>query len=263
MFSFLASGLLAAVLLQAPLHQQAPAEATAPAEAQPGFTLIQNRGSDEEAPRWDSGVCVGVSGLSQQSAQFVADRVSQRALAVGLRAGAPGCEANVIILVSDDPDGVARGVSRRREFAGAGSSRTNSRQALDRFLESDRAVRWWYIWQEVGEDGRVANSDDRNRNIPELRVPDRGRVASRHNTRTAFTHAIIIADASQVTGVQMAALADHIAMAALAQVETAVNSGGQPTIMSLFEDVGAGRTPPAEMTSWDRARLQALYTPAR
>lgn len=262
MLSSMSAGLLAAIMLgQAP---QEPAPPPAPAAAsESGLTLVQDRRDDRQPVRWDRGVCIGVSGLSAQSAQFVVDRVSQRAAAVGLNAGAPGCDPNVIILVTDDPDGVARGVSRRREFVGAGSSRSQSRQELAAFLETNRPVRWWYIWQEVGEGGQVVSSDDRNRNIPELRVPDRGRVASRHNTRQAFTHAIIIADSAQVTGVQMNALADYIAMAALAQVSPTASSDGQPTIMTLFSDVAAGRTPPAELTSWDQARLQSLYGAAR
>ena len=263
MLSMLSAGLLAAVLVgQSPAEPPAPPPAAAQ-QNDAGLTLIQDRRSDREPVRWDRGVCVGVSGLSAQSAQFVVDRVSQRAAAVGLRAGAPGCEPNVIILVTDDPDGVARGVSNRREFVSSGSSRSQSRQELAAFLETDRAVRWWYIWQAVGEGGQVVSSDDRNRNIPELRVPDRGRVASRHNTRQAFTHAIIIVDSAQVTGVQMNALADYIAMAALAQMSPTQSSDGQPTIMTLFNDVNAGRTPPTEMTSWDQARLQSLYETPR
>lgn len=260
MITFLSSLLFAAALAGQPAPP--PRAATPSADAE--LTLIQaQRGGDDRVLRWDRGVCVGVSGFGPQTAQFVADRISQRAREVGLSAGGSGCDANIIILVSDDPDGVARGVSRRRDFGGGGSSRTGSRQALDDFLNTDRPVRWWYIWQEVGEGGEPVTSDDRNRNIPELRVPDRGRVAGERNTRLAFTHVVIIADSAQVAGLNMTAFADYLAMAALAQVEARTDTGGQPSVMTLFSDQQAGRTPPTELTNWDQGRLQALYNAPR
>src|SRR5690242_13148148 len=58
-------------------------------------------------PRWDGKVCAGVVGLNAAQGQFVVDRISQRALEVGLTPGESGCKANLLIIFSDDAHGLA------------------------------------------------------------------------------------------------------------------------------------------------------------
>src|SRR3990167_10534910 len=57
----------------------------------------------EQIARWDDRICVGVSGVREEQAQFIADRVSQRAVEIGLRTGKPGCEPDITVLVTTEP----------------------------------------------------------------------------------------------------------------------------------------------------------------
>src|SRR5262249_2140311 len=52
--------------------------------------------------RWDRSICPGIAGVQPAYAQLMLDRIAQRAVDVGLRVGAPGCKANVLILVTPD-----------------------------------------------------------------------------------------------------------------------------------------------------------------
>src|SRR5690606_16816968 len=75
-----------------------------------GFVQVNNRRT--ERPRWHRGVCVGATGLTTQQAQFLVDRISQRAQEVGLTPGRPGCDANVVVVFTADPHGVASQITR-------------------------------------------------------------------------------------------------------------------------------------------------------
>jgi hypothetical protein len=57
--------------------------------------------------RWDSSICPGLAGLKTHYAQFIIDRIAQRAEAVGLDVGEPGCHPNVLIVISPVPDAIA------------------------------------------------------------------------------------------------------------------------------------------------------------
>jgi hypothetical protein len=68
--------------------------------------------------RWDDRICVGVANLRAEPAQYIVDRVSTVAEDLGVMPGEPGCQPNVIVIASDDPDGLARQLTeeRRRAF---------------------------------------------------------------------------------------------------------------------------------------------------
>ena len=57
--------------------------------------------------RWHSRLCVGVVNLRAETAQHLVDRVSTVASDVGLDIGEPGCVPNLVIVATDDADGMA------------------------------------------------------------------------------------------------------------------------------------------------------------
>ena len=65
-------------------------------------------GSADQLARWDRRICPGVAGLRGRYAQFVIDRMAQRAFDVGLDVGDTGCSANILIIVTLDPDAMAQ-----------------------------------------------------------------------------------------------------------------------------------------------------------
>ena len=140
---------------------------------------------------------------------------------------------------------------------------TMGQGALDEFLDTPRAVRWWHISETFGQNG-ISLAGDASQggmsNAPVARV-NGTRLTS--NTREDLTRVIIIVDANRVQGVQLAALADYVSMVALAQINPHASTTDYPTIMNLFSGTQANAGAPTAMTQWDQAFLDALYKSAR
>lgn len=214
----------------------------------------------DDAPRWRHQVCVGVTGLSAENAQFVVDRVSQRASEVGLTTRAPGCTPNVLVVFTTDANGQAASISREASDPASGTGRSGETLGLvafNDFLRNDRPVRWWQVTRPTTELGQVAARNDRLGEAPRVNVPERGRLGQ--TTFNSFSHVIVIADLRQLNGVSLAALADYIALVSLAPVDPAADSQRQDTVLNLFEDRSAGRAAARGLTPADVAYLQELY----
>lgn len=210
--------------------------------------------------RWRRAVCVGVANLNRELAQAIVDRVSSVASDVGLEIGEPGCEANILIVATDDGVAMATAMveARYRAFRDphiAGTSHSNRR--LELFRSSVRPVKWWHVTLPIVADtGALA-----------VRVPgasaDSGAVARtvssllRTPIRYDMLRAFIVVDLAQTDGLSADQLSDYIAMVALAQIDPDADTSGHDTILNLFL---ADADPPLGMTSWDRSYLHALYS---
>jgi len=224
----------------------------------------------DQLPRWDQKICAGVAGISGPQAQFLVDRISQRAFSVGLRPEGAGCRANVLIVFTPDPNGFAQAMfDHQRHFLGdvrAGLENTNTRgsSALENFLNTDQPVRWWHVSQTTTVDGERVPDMPPGCHVgdplcPLPTVSVRGTHVNA-STRQDFRNVLIVVDNRQVNGLTVVALADYIAMASLAQLNPTANLDGYDSILNLF----APSAPhPSAMTAWDVAYLQGLYHAVR
>jgi hypothetical protein len=222
--------------------------------------------SADQLGRWDEAVCVGVAGLPARQGQFIADRIAQRAFALGLEPGAPGCSPNISIVVGPNGNEVAQRMVNEEPSLFAiryeTGIRTLGQEALTAFVNSDRPVRWWHVTREVGADGERLSSENASMGASGFSaqtVRSNGTRLS-NTTRQDFARVVIIVDGGSAGQVQMAGLADYIAMVALAQVNPDANTSAYPTIMNLF---AGGATAPSQLTQWDLAYLDALYSTSR
>ncbi|MGD9814290.1 MAG: hypothetical protein AB7Q23_00885 [Hyphomonadaceae bacterium] len=213
----------------------------------------------EQLARWDNTICTSVAGLPVRQGQFVADRIAQRAAALGLSPGAPGCRANISIIVTNDGNAAARNMHQREpnlfSVRYENNISTMGPEAFDDFLSNDRAVRWWHVAQTMGADGLNLDGDTSIGGLQNAPVSRSTGTRLGAATREDFSRAIIIIDSRRVGDVQLSALADYVAMVTLAQVNPRADTSSYPTILNLFE--GGGRL--TEMTEWDLAFLQSLY----
>ena len=219
--------------------------------------------------RWDDRICIGVANLRAPAAQYIIDRVSTIADSLGVVPGEPGCRPNVIIIASDDADGLARTLveERRRAFRMGGSGMDRGRTALEAFVETDRPVRWWQLSMPTdSETGRRA-----------VRVPgectgacmdpqDSAPVintfaASRLTTQIVdyIFRTIVILDIDQVTRVSGQQLADYVAMVTLAQIDPEADTSGYASVLNVFDDPASADG----LTDWDQAYLRGLYDAER
>ena len=282
----------AAALLTAP--QSAPAPQVPPAVERPvrlEDVVVDARRLDETtedyvdlvaAParrrglaRWKDGMCVGVANLEPEAAQYIADRVSDVARGLGLRAHEPECHPSVLIIAtSGGPSFTEAFVARRpRLFRVGGAGMDRGAAQLRAFIHSERAVRWWHVSlpvdSETGETavrlpGWVSGSGAANANANESTAQEYApntAVASASRLTTQYVDVLkrvfIIVDVDQLNGASLQQLGDYVAMVAMAQVDPDADTDRFDTILNLFDDPA---TAPTGLTGWDRAYLDGLYS---
>lgn len=203
--------------------------------------------------RWDRRVCVGVANLQAPIARYLIDRISSVAMEVGLRAGEPGCRAEVLVVGASDGGEMARAMvrARPRAFRVGGSGMDRGRAALEDFQATGAPVRWWHVSLPVTEAG-----------APAVALPGRGPAVSRNEAsrirtliRNELRSVIIIVDVERSGGVSLEQLGDYLAMVALAQVDSEAEMARHQTVLNVFGDPDG--TP--GLTNWDRGYLNALY----
>ncbi|MGH6951957.1 MAG: hypothetical protein ACREH4_13915, partial [Vitreimonas sp.] len=217
--------------------------------------------------RWDREVCTSVVGLPARQGQFLADRIAQRAFALGLQPGAPGCQGNVAVFVTADSDAMARRLFEEDPNLFAYRSENNvatlGQGAFEQFLNSDRPVRWWHVANAVSADGTTLAGDASAGGIANAAVARSRGSRLANDTRQDLARVIIIVDASRVGGAQLSALADYVSMVALAQVDPWADTASYPTILNLFSANAPGGATVSAMSDWDLAYLDGLYSATR
>lgn len=217
--------------------------------------------------RWNREICISVTGMRVDMAQYMIDRVAQTAVDAGVDVQGPGCQPNVVIFATDNGQALATELvsgSRRafRPFVFGG--RTYNRQELARFQASQAPVRWWHVNLMVEpESGMIVQNvigDEvcMQMNgvgcIAGLDVRDMSRMRS--NVRFDLAWVIIILDMSKMEGVQFGALSDYVAMVSLTQVDPYATLPDTESILNLFNQGPGGE----HLSSWDRQYLSSLYS---
>lgn len=277
---------LAAAPLQDPTPSPAPQTVTNPdtpvaledveITGRPLDTMIRNFVNEVAAPnrgrgiaRWEENICIGVTNLRAEPAQYIVDRVSTIAEDVGLTPGQPGCTPNVMIVASDDAAALTQQLvaENQRAFRLGGSGMDRGGAALRAFQSSEAPVRWWQVSMPTD-----AETGERAVRIPgECRDPCMSPAdyaphinvfaASRLTTQIVDTifRTIVILDVDQIADVSLTQLADYVAMVALAQIDPTADTSGYSTILNVFQSPDDAQY----LTDWDKAYLQGLYDAER
>jgi hypothetical protein len=214
--------------------------------------------------RWFRRVCVGVHNLEGTRAQYIVDRVSALALEVGLEPGEPGCRPDVNIIFSTDAKQLAAKMveSDPRVFRPvAGDAGMDlGLHALDEFVESEKAVRWWHVSLPVdsrsGAPAIELPQTPCSRGIhcyPTIAKAGPSRIYS--GIRDDLQHVIIIVDATRLPGTTWQQIADYLALVSLAQVDPNTDPQAFDSILNVFSNPAAY----SGLTDWDRNYVHALY----
>ncbi|RZJ44399.1 MAG: hypothetical protein EON87_10025 [Brevundimonas sp.] len=219
--------------------------------------------------RWHNGVCVGVVNLSPEVSQFMVDRISERAREVGLTAGEPGCHPSILVVATQDatPFTAEFVAMRPRLFRTGAAGMDRGNAALQRFLETDRAVRWWNVSQPTDPDtGRptvrmpgqcnatCTGAGSSREYAPNTSVRGVSRISTPY--RQDLKRTFVIVDVNRLNGASAEQLSDYIAMVSLAQIDPEADTSRYDTILNVFDEpsaVGNG------LTGWDSAYLAGLY----
>ena len=207
--------------------------------------------------RWRHGVCVGVHNLETMNAQYIVDRISSLALEVGLEPGEPGCGHQVNIVFSTNAREMASLLveSEPRFFRPAmgHAGMDLGLEGLDKFAQSEKAVRWWHVSMPV--DARTGVSVMRLPGQPPPVVLKVGASLLHEGIRDNLQTVLIIVDSTKLAGTTWQQIADYLAIVSLAQIDPSADPAAFDTILNLFSN------PPAYsgLTDWDHSYLQALY----
>lgn len=291
MFSLIfATALLAAPqsapVAQTPLVAQTPSASQAPVRLEDVMVDARRLEDSTEAyvdlvaaparrrglARWKDGMCVGVANLEVETAQYLADRVSDVARSLGLRAHEPDCHPSVLIIAtSDGPSFTEAFVAMRpRLFRVGGAGMDRGSAELRDFIREDRPVRWWHVSlpvnSETGETvvrlpGWVSASgvagtleSTAQEYAPNTAVFAASRLTTQYVD--VLKRVFIIVDVDRLNGASLQQLGDYVAMVAMAQVDPDADTDRFDTILNLFDDPAAA---PSGLTGWDRAYLEGLY----
>lgn len=221
--------------------------------------------------RWHAGVCVGVVNLSPEVAQFMVDRVSDRARELGLIAGEPGCHPSILIVATQNatPFTAEFVAMRPRLFRTGATGMDRGGAAFRNFMETDRPVRWWTVSLPTDADTGAAavrmpgmmygrgyadgGGSSAQDYAPKTFLRGSGRLMAQY--RQDIKRTFVIIDVDRLNGASLEQLSDYVAMVSLAQIDQDADTSGFDTVLNLFEA-------PASvdgMTGWDTAYLQGLY----
>lgn len=220
-----------------------------PGEVRQQARAITPRGGviNEPLARFQDPVCVGVWGLSGDSASFVIDRIYYNAEQAGIALDdQPGCAANVIVAFVADP---------KAEFADMVEAR---HQIVDGLTQDDRnrvtrtegPVLAWHLVAS-----RTDTGESRNGRPPTFESTQTGRLNA--GMRRDMVLSVVMIDSDLLSDLDALALADYATMRALARTRPVDQHGNATgTVLALFDDpVNA----PQGLTAFDRAYLASLY----
>jgi len=222
--------------------------------------------------RWDNGICPVAVGQSPQSTAFVTARVK----AIAAAAGAPvsdsaSCTPNIEIVFTsapqdlldnirkNDPDylGYAESSSQRKKLA-------TIAHPIQAWYETEtvdlRGTRRVDSGRRLGTGSVMSNFTRMNRDPIDLPDATYARTTGNHindGTHSAFHHVIIAVDTKKLAGQNFIALADYIALLALAQLDSLDACQKLPSVVNMTAPDCDHRVD--GMTQYDLAYLQALY----
>lgn len=284
-------GLLAAIITVRGAAQQAAPEVGVPAQASEGQVfeevIVRGRRMSEVEDelrveigkfigevtvtfgsrgfaRWDRSVCVGVHNLENTAAQYIVDRISLLANDVGLTPGEPGCAPNAVVIFTTDGKALASTLVESEPELLRPSNYLGTHRglaALDRFVATDKAVRWWQTSLPVdARTGKPAIDRPESRSCtsplcaPNVKVDGPSRIHS--GIRDVLRNVIIIVDSTKLTGTTWQQLGDYLAVVSLAQIDLEADPSSFDSILNLFTNPKAY----SGLTDWDRTYMQALYS---
>lgn len=215
---------------------------------------VQRRG----LARWSGAACFGVINFDGDAARAIADQLVARADELGLPVGEVDCEPNVFVIGAVDAPGVAREWVERSPdvFEPRFSGSAARPSALQTFVSSDAAVRWWHISIPVHFDIFTGRSQAAVRMpgypAPFLQVYAKSQHATR--IRDDLLKVLVLVDIDKLGPVTINQLCDYLLMVAYAQVDAEGDTASFETILNLFEDPSV-----PGLTDWDMAYLGAVY----
>jgi hypothetical protein len=221
------------------------------------------QGVSEQYPRFRDAVCVKVVGLPPEFDAFVAKRIVDLAGEVHAPVAKAACVPNVNVIFTPSPQAQLDDITKRKDILIGFHF-----MAQDKALKTvTRPIQAWYVtrtrdttgnsWLEVPNPCPANVGDTYSGPCGERPI---GRAGSRlgNDMSAEVVHALILADANKVAGEKIEAVADYVAVLALAKWQGLDRCNAVPTILNLMAD-NCGEDVPEAATPADLGLLTGLY----
>jgi hypothetical protein len=215
----------------------------------------------EQYPRFHDPVCVKVQGLPEEFNSFIAKRI----IAVAEQVRAPiakaaNCTPNVHVIFSSNPQAQLTDIAKRRDILIG----YQFAPQLKRMAKFTHPIEARYVTRSVGDNGVSAlDVFDPDRYDPAAgKIPPNGRAGSRlgNGMSAEIVHSLILADATKVADEKIGAVADYVAVLALARWQGLERCNAIPTILNLMAADCDKASAPEAATPADFGLLTGLYS---
>jgi hypothetical protein len=211
----------------------------------------------EQYPRFRDDICVKVVGLPDEYNAFIAKRVGEIAGQVHAPVAKAGdCKPNIHVIFTTEPQALASDIAKRKDILMGFYWNTAN---LKRLATFSRPIQAWYVTRTRDDSGK---SKLEIHDPTAFLDPPVGRAGSRlsNGMSAEVVHSLILADANKVAGEKIEAVADYVAVLALARWQKLDRCSAMPTILNLMADGCDAEAKPDAATAQDLALLTGLYS---
>ena len=226
--------------------------------------------SDNTLSRWTVPICPQMRGLTLEHAQFVVNRIVEIAKAAHVPIETGKCSPNLIVIVSTDDLALRKAIGKRGErLLNSGSRWPIDHNQLGAFVKDDGLPAHVFYMLGEGMPEGVPVPEGGGGTTAGTGLSDlifgppiiNGYLPSRltPHVQDIFTRVFVVVDGKRLVGFSLAQTAAYLTMVSVAEVRVDQPLSDVDTITAMFADEKNGRTPPSDLTFWDRAYLGALY----
>jgi hypothetical protein len=213
----------------------------------------------EKIARWEEGVCPQVSGLPPSFIKFITKRIRDLAAQVGAPVDADeSCRSNIDIVFTTKPQELLNSIREKQPIMLGYFD--NSAQA-DEMAKVTHVIQSWHATQMVDLRGNKV-IDSRNPIRPngrDMNITSSTGLRTGDGVHSSYYRGVVVADPGKLVDFEIGALADHIAMLALAQPATLDSCSGLPSILDMTNAACRKDAPVKALTKADAGYLEGLY----
>jgi len=197
------------------------------------------------------------NGLDPPARQRMTRMIRENVIAIGGKAGKPGCTFNAAIIFIDQPLELVKAFAEEEPgYFGL------TPKELAKFTAVQRPVTSWHVTDMRGRDGQELGQMGMLGGMPADARINRNAAASRlyTNVREDMLVGFVVIDRQQTVGKSLRQLADLATMHIMLDVRQDASELDPGSILSLFESRAEGDPVPDRLSQFDRGALRGFYT---
>ena len=211
----------------------------------------------EQLARFEDEICPMVIGMPREWTGSLTRMIRENVVAVGGKAGKPGCTVNAAVIFIDQPLELIKALAADEP----GFFNLTPRQ-LQEFTSTQRPIASWHVTdtraregEELGQVGKIGGFPA---NAKIVRQATDSRLVS--NVREDMLVGFVVFDRMATPGKTLRQLADISTMHLLLDINQRAGERDPGSILSLFEERADGMSAPARLSKFDRGALRGFYT---